>query len=302
MIQNTDFYREILDNLYDGVYFLDRNRRITYWSKGAERITGFTSAEVVGKSCADDILTHVDEAGARLCVVGCPVAATIQDGLSRTAEIFLHHKDGHRVSVYVRAAALRDAEGRVTGAVEIFSDNSARLAALERIRELEAVAYLDSLTGLANRRYAEIALQTRFDEMQRYGWRFGVILIDLDHFKQINDTHGHAVGDQVLAMVARTLLGNARSFDVVGRWGGEEFLVVAANVDWQKLSAAANRFRMLVERSYLMLNAQIVRTTISGGATLAQPEDTVETLLKRADNLLYQSKANGRNRMTLDLL
>ena len=300
MNQNDDFYKDLLDNLYDGVYFVDTGRRITYWNKSAERITGYLASEVVGKRCEDNILMHTDGKGNLLCKTGCPLSGTLLDGALRNTEVFLRHKDGHRVPVAVRVAPIRNADGETAGAVEIFTDNTEKAAALERMEEFEKLAYIDSLTGLANRRYAEINLNARHEEMQRYGWPFGVIFIDIDHFKEINDRYGHDVGDEVLTMVAKTLMNSARTFDVVGRWGGEEFLAIIANVNSTELIATANRFRMLVEQSSID-REDLIHVTISLGATLANPEETIPDLLKRVDGLMYLSKSGGRNRVTVDV-
>jgi diguanylate cyclase (GGDEF)-like protein len=163
----------------------------------------------------------------------------------------------------------------------------------------EKLAYLDPLTGTANRRYAEITLHARYEEFQRYGWPFGVIFIDIDGFKCINDECGHAAGDEVLRMVAKTLMNSARSFDVVARWGGDEFIAVIANVENEQLIATANRFRTLVEQSSRALGP-VQQVTISVGATLARSDDTEAMVLERADRFMYESKAAGKNRVTAD--
>ncbi|HSN69564.1 MAG TPA: diguanylate cyclase, partial [Thermoanaerobaculia bacterium] len=220
MADNEKLYRTILDNLYDGVYFVDRERRITYWNRGAERITGYSAAEVVGSRCSDNILMHVDSHGTLLCRDLCPLAATMLDGSERTADVYLQHKNGHRVSVSVRISPLRSEQGEITGGVEVFTDNSQKLSAIARMEAFEKLAYLDPLTGTANRRFAEITLHARYEEFKRYGWPFGLIFIDIDRFKSVNDELGHAAGDEVLKMVAKTLMNSARTFDVVARWGG----------------------------------------------------------------------------------
>lgn len=115
------FYKTILDNLFDGVYFVDSERRITYWNKGAERISGFFEAEVLNLACYDNILNHVDETGKRLCLDGCPLAEVLKDGIPRQAEVFLRHKAGHRVPVAVRITPVYEGN-TIVGAVEIFSD------------------------------------------------------------------------------------------------------------------------------------------------------------------------------------
>ncbi len=300
MNERDDFYRSLLDNLNDGVYFVDGEKRITYWNRGAERITGYAASEVLGRRCEDNVLMHTDGKGNLLCKTGCPLTETLRSGQMRNTEVYLRHRDGHRVPIAVRTAPIRNDRGDVIGAVEIFSDNSAKTATLERMEEFERLAYLDPLTGLANRRYAEINLRARFEEMQRYGWPFGVIFIDIDRFKEINDQFGHAVGDDVLKMVSKTLVNSARSFDVIGRWGGEEFIAIIANVHPAELVATANRFRVLVQHSSLNTGGA-VRVTISLGATLARPGDTIDELLKRVDELMYRSKEEGRNRVTADV-
>ena len=299
MKADDGFYKILLDNLYDGVYFVDTERRITYWNKGAERITGYSSAEVLGKRCSDNILMHVDKGGNVLCRAGCPIADTIADGAERSTEVFVHHKDGHRVPITVRVAAIRDDDGAITGGVEIFTDNTPAATALQRVTEIERLAYIDPLTGLANRRYAEITLNARFEELQRYNWPFGVIFIDIDHFKDVNDRYGHDVGDEVLKMVAKTLQNSVRFFDVVGRWGGEEFLAVIANVNREELLATVNRFRVLVEQSSIPAVPGL-RVTVSLGATLARQGDDMASIIKRVDKLMYESKAAGRNLATVD--
>ncbi len=281
------------------MYFVDRDRKITYWNKGAERITGYTSGEVIGKRCSDNILMHVDSRGTLLCRDLCPLAATMLDGDERTADVYLQHKDGHRVSINVRITPLRDERGEVVGGVEVFNDNSQKLSAIARMEAFEKLAHLDPLTGTANRRFAEITLHARYEEFKRYGWPFGVIFIDIDRFKYINDECGHPAGDEVLKMVAKTLLNSARSFDVVARWGGDEFIAVIANVERDQLVATANRFRTLVEQSSRAAGP-VPQVTISVGATLSRSDDSEETLLERADRFMYESKSAGKNRVTAD--
>ena len=115
------FYQGLLDQISDGVYFVTLDRRITYWNGGAERITGYGAHEVLGHSCAEGILRHVDDAGHQLCVQGCPLLAVMKDGRPREARVYLHHKDGHRVPVTVKGQALRDSGGKIVGSVEVFS-------------------------------------------------------------------------------------------------------------------------------------------------------------------------------------
>lgn len=292
-------YARIIDNIHDGLYFVDSNRVITYWNKAAEKISGFTADEVIGHSCADNILTHIDANGNKLCLGKCPLQATINDGKPREAEVYMHHKDGHRIPVSVRASALTDEADEVIGGIELFTDISNQVANKLRVIELEKMALLDNLTQLANRNYIEKELKSRFEEIKRLNIPFGILFMDIDFFKKFNDTYGHDVGDKVLQFVSKTFIANSRPFDLYGRWGGEEFIGIIRNISSGNLEALGNRVRLLLQNSYITHQDQKLNVTISIGATLVKKDDSIDSLLKRADTLLYKSKAEGRNRLTL---
>ncbi len=292
-------YSDIIENLHDGLYFVDRERRIIYWNKAAEQISGFQATEVLGRSCADNILTHVNDMGQLLCHGLCPLAATIKDGSPREAEVYMHHKDGHRIPVSVRTSVLKDDFGNIVGGVELFTDISNLKASELRVKELEKLALLDKLTQLANRNYLEKELESRFQEHLRYNVPFGVLFMDIDHFKRFNDTYGHDVGDEVLKFVAQTFISSSRPFDLYGRWGGEEFIGIIRNISEKDLLQHGNKIRMLIQNSYLAKGDDKLHVTISLGATMITDDDNIDSLIKRADTLLYESKKQGRNRLTL---
>lgn len=294
-------YRSILDHVGDGVYVLDADDRIVYWNASCEDLTGFTAEEALGHRCSSELLRHVDEHGRQLCFDGCPMKASRADGQPRQAEVYVHHKNGHRVPVRVHTRPLRDESGQMVAVVQSFVDIADKVAALERARELQELAYLDALTGIANRRFLDQVLEARLNESGRYGWQLGFILMDVDHFKAVNDTYGHEVGDQVLRMVARTLRGATRSYDLVGRWGGEEFAAILTSTSPDGLWSIAERYRALVEQSDIQVNGHRLQVTVSLGAALAAGStDTPSSLVARADELLYQSKRAGRNRVTVE--
>jgi diguanylate cyclase (GGDEF)-like protein/PAS domain S-box-containing protein len=299
VILEKDSYQRIIDNLHDGLYLVDRDRTITYWNKAAEQISGYKADEVVDKSCADNILTHVDSDGNSLCTSMCPLAASITDGKPREAEIYMHHKDGHRIPVSVRISPLTDREGTIIGGIELFTDISNQEANTLRVKELEKLALLDSLTQLANRNYVEREIQNRLEEQKRFNVPFGILFMDIDHFKKFNDRYGHDVGDDVLRFVAKTFIANARPFDLFGRWGGEEFLGIIRNINSEDLELLGNKLCLLIENSYMIRENEKLRVTISIGATSVNENDTIDSLIKRADILLYKSKTAGRNRLTL---
>jgi diguanylate cyclase (GGDEF)-like protein/PAS domain S-box-containing protein len=295
------FYKELLDSLTDGVDFVDQDRWITYWNRGAEAITGDSAADVIGTSCWDNLLRHVDGNGKELCHDGCPLAATVLDGAGRDADVALLHRDGYLVPVKVRSAAIRDETGGIVGAVETFQDETAHVETLQRVEELRQLTYLDALTGAGNRRYAEAELGVRLAELKRHGFPFGLRFVDVDHFRKANDIHGHEAGDAVLRIVASTFRHAARTHDLVGRWGGEEFLVVAAHAPPGTLQAIGDRIRTLVERTVTPTASGPLSVTISVGAALARPDDTPESLVARADEPMYQAKKAGRNRVVAEV-
>ncbi|MEE4363234.1 MAG: GGDEF domain-containing protein [Desulfotignum sp.] len=299
MTLDKNAYQRIIESLNDGLYFVDNNRVITYWNKAAERITGFSAKEVIGTSCGDNILTHVDEQGQLLCTGMCPLAHTLADEKVREAQVWLHHKKGHRVPVLVRVSPITDQYGKVIGGIELFTDISDFAANAVRVKELEKLAYLDHLTGLANRSYIEKELAARFGEKERYNLPFGILFMDIDHFKLFNDQFGHDAGDDVLKFLADTFTANTRPFDIYGRWGGEEFIGIIRNVDAGALEKMGNRIRTLVESAYLVRGTEKHHVTISIGAAVAHADDTMDNLIKRADILLYKSKETGRNRLTI---
>lgn len=292
---NAEFYKGLLENLYDGVYFVDTERKITYWNKGAERISGYPKERTVGSYCYNNLLQHVTENGVQLCFNGCPLQATMNDGRPREAEIYLRHADGHRVPVWVRTSPIYDENGEITGAVETFSNNQSLSRMRRRVNKLEKTVVFDPLTQIGNRKHIEVKISSALQEYHKVRYPFGVLFIDIDHFKDINDTFGHLVGDKVLRAVANTLRHNIRETDTCGRWGGEEFLALVLNIDNNALKGIAEILRSLVEQTIISDEKGQPQVTVSIGATMVRNGDTLESLIYRADKLMYKSKSNGRN-------
>ncbi len=293
------FYKRLIDNLYDAVYFVDCERRITYWNRAAELLTGYPADKVIGMHCSENILVHTDDCGKGLCRSDCPLSATILDGRPRETNVYLRHKDGHRVSVSVRVQPVRNPQGETIGAVEVFSDNAAKREAEQKASHLEQMAFIDCLTRVPNRRFMELRLRQALEELHRYGHHFGLLLVDLDHFKQINDRYGHSVGDAALIVVAQTLSRSLRAVDNVGRWGGDEFVVILPEVSVENLLDLAERCRALVEQSRVTGIDNGTRLQVSIGGTLVCHGDTPESAMHRADEKLYESKKQGRGRVTV---
>lgn len=189
--------------------------------------------------------------------------------------------------VRLRDAWERDHARLTTAAAELALTN----------RRLQEAALSDPLTGLANRRAGLNVLSQSWGFSERYGHPLSVIMIDIDHFKSINDTYGHAAGDLVLQQLSQCLRATARKEDSVCRWGGEEFLVICPNVGMQECAHMAERLRKLVEEIRIVCEGKVLQVTISSGvASWTVNSKHVEQMLGQADKALYNAKNGGRNR------
>jgi diguanylate cyclase (GGDEF)-like protein/PAS domain S-box-containing protein len=297
-------FHQILDTISDGVYVTSDEREIIYWSAGAERITGYSSEEVVGKHCYDNILNHTDLHGKRICLEGCPLQECIAEGTSLALnEVFLKRKDGERLAVYVKTSTFR--EGDHTYGVEIFGELKAvagdELAA--RVQELSDFSVTDPLSGLFNRRYFDAALEQYFVMYRGLGRRYGVLHLDVDNFKSINDTYGHATGDDAIRFIGGVLSSNARKMDIAARYGGDEFTVICSISTRGELDHCGRRLMRLIHDScFATSDESDLSLTVSVGATLVLPGDeNGRSALERADEAMYEAKRSGRDCLVLRL-
>ncbi|MFZ5856808.1 MAG: diguanylate cyclase [Chloroflexota bacterium] len=296
---SDEFHQTLIDNMYDGVYYVDASRRISYWNKGAERLTGYSRNKMVGRFCFDNLLDHVTDDGKHLCTNGCPLSATMQDAQPREAEVHLRHADGHRVPILVRTSPIYDENHNVVGAVEVFSNNQSMFRMRRRVDQLEQDVLRDPLTGLGNRAFLQMKIQSALNEYRIHPIPFGVLFIDIDNFKSVNDTYGHPAGDLVIQNVARTLSAHLRGTDACGRWGGDEFVVLLLEVEPSHLHTIADKLRAMVASSTVRFEGQEITVTASVGAAAAHEDDTVESLIERADSQMYSSKLSGRNQVSV---
>lgn len=279
MIEDEEFYWQLLDTLKDGVYFANRDRKITYWNKAAEALTGYRSGEVLGKHCGDNILIHIDEQGNNLCTGNCPLSEVIKSGQPQETDIFLHHKDGHRVPVTVRVNPVKNRQDEVVGAVEVFCDRSLKDILDQRLEKLQQHSLLDPVTRLPNQRYLQMTLETRFSELRRHDWPFGII------YFHIRPGEGGAPGEEksfaeASKIAARTLAGAVSPFDTIGRWEEENFLGIFPHVDKEKLAALEKLLQVLVNKTDFSRSG--ISIGLSSAAVMAVPDDTEETIIQKA--------------------
>jgi diguanylate cyclase (GGDEF)-like protein/PAS domain S-box-containing protein len=289
----------LLDHLQDGVCFIDQHGDVVYWNHGAERITGFPKEGILHRPAAGGPLRHLNAEGEAL-FDDDPFNQCLKADASFEADAYVRQQGGELVPVLARISPIRDSRGETIGVLEVFSDNRTKVQDRNRIVELEEIALLCPLTEVGNRRYAEMALASAMEELTRYGWRFALLFVDLDHFKQVNDVYGHKVGDDILRMSAQALRSALRSFDFVGRWGGEEFVVILPNMTEELLLLVGERCRRVIEESVYQTEGRRVQVTASIGCTMARDDDTLDSAIERGDRLMYESKQAGRNRCTFE--
>ncbi len=290
----------VLDQLWDAVYIVDNNKKILAWNRAAVELTGYTVEEVLGRECGPEVVGHMHDK-VLLCDLLCPLCKTLQDGDLREAQVTFRHKLGHRIPIYVRVLPLRDpASGTIAGAIEIFRGvATAASEAFSHYDQLEQMAYKDALTGIANRRYGDLTLTHWLSAFARDNWSFGVLLMDVDRFKGINDTHGHQVGDLVLRAVSSSLKHNLRPSDFLCRWGGDELMVLLRGVSLDAVREKAGKLCGVIENTRVQ-GHPLLRLSVSIGGAVPLPGETEQDLLIRVDKNLYASKENGRNQATVE--
>jgi len=165
---------------------------------------------------------------------------------------------------------------------------------IQRLNEHKLLSITDKLTGLFNRLKLDEALKDEFNRSNRFKRSFGIIIIDIDYFKKINDTYGHQVGDQVLIQFAKILKENIRKIDILGRWGGEEFMIICSETDFQGTIKLAQSLREIISNYDFPI---IGNFSASFGVSTYNGDENIDKVIARADNALYKAKANGRNRV-----
>lgn len=277
---------------HDTLIIIDSSDTIILWNKAAEAMFGYSRQEVVGRRFHDlvvpeEYISHAKEGLKSFAHTGTgPV-------MNSVLEFTAIRKNGEVFPVE-RAVAPFKRGGRWY-AVGSLRDITSRKQTEEKLREL---ASTDALTGLNNRRHFLELAELAFETARRYGHHLSALMFDIDHFKLVNDTHGHEAGDAVLQALSRTAVESLRGPDVLGRLGGEEFCVIMPETDLEQAAHAAERLRQDVERLCVSYGSQTLNVTVSLGlATMDVSTSTLSEMIRRADDALYKAKVSGRNRL-----
>jgi diguanylate cyclase (GGDEF)-like protein/PAS domain S-box-containing protein len=295
-IRDPEVFREVLEELSTGVYVVDRERRILFWNRGAEKISGHLSQYVVGRCCGEGLLAECDENSKILCGDACPLVDTMKDGRSRALDLFLRHKAGHRVAVHVEARPVRNSEGTIIGAAASFFE---RRYVPEPDRRLNSLPAGDNATGLPDAQMVEIQLRQSLEDFREQGTPFCLLHLRVDELDALRTTRGREAGDSILRVVAQTLQNILRPTDVLGHCADDDFLIVVRNCHGSVLSKVAGRLEKIVRRSGIAWWGDEITATLSVGATAAVSGDTTDTIQERAHRGLAESIRNGGNCVTI---
>jgi diguanylate cyclase (GGDEF)-like protein/PAS domain S-box-containing protein len=262
---------------------------IVYVNPAFTALTGYDADEVIGRSTR---LLHGPKTDPQTVAA---VRAAMEAQRPTRVEQLNYRQDGEEYWIDTNIVPLRDARGRVTHFATIGRDLS---ATKQLQQELRLMASTDPLTGLLNRRRFLEQAETEFLRSQRYRHELAAVMLDIDHFKSINDSHGHFVGDQVLIAMARATENLLRGTDIMSRWGGEEFVILMPETPLAGAAILAERLREELARLAVVTPAGALRFTVSAGvAARGEPDAGITDIMQRADTALYTAKHHGRNRV-----
>lgn len=291
--QAESWFSVILSGVKDfALLSLNANGRVQSWNKSGERLTGHAGSEIVGHTL--NVIYPPDEAVQGRALQQIDFAR--RDGW-HIDEGWRRRKDGRLFWCQSLVSALEEKSGEVSGFSVVLRDVTEQKTNGEELRRLLTT---DQLTGLSNRaRFFELA-EAEVARFERFETPLSCLMIDVDHFKQVNDRHGHAGGDQILRELADLFRRGLRSIDVAGRLGGEEFAILLPAIDLAGARAIAELLRSSVEALRPIVEGSPVPFTISiGCAGLESPMGSIDGLLRSADRALYEAKRGGRNRVAM---
>jgi diguanylate cyclase (GGDEF)-like protein/PAS domain S-box-containing protein len=287
----SDIYQEILNQMHEGVYYCSKDRKITFWNKAAEKITGYTKGDMLDSYCYNNYLQHIDESGEILCKRACPLAETIKTGQPSERKLFLHHKDGHRVPVTVRITPTYNNKKEIDGAIEVFTEQSNRLEILKDLSNEGKKEFIDEETGFTNHKFANIRLEKRIDRWKEIKVPFAIFFISVDNIDDIEKNLGKKIAQKSLVMTAKSINNALSPIDLLCRWENNEFLVIAPNVNLETIKNIGDKIKLFIQNSWIYEKNGSVSVKTSIGCSHTQKiDDAIEDIISRAKDALEASK------------
>lgn len=280
--------RSILESLPIGLCVVDMHKKIVYWSDGAERITGHMRHEVIGHSCISEALLHCDHPGCEYCGDECPMSKAIKTAQGAEAIGFLHHKAGHQVPVSVRAVPVHNLHGSIIGAVETFEEQQS--ASLDHPESLNPDC-IDEVTGVSSHAMMQAHLRETLGTFAEVQVPFGILCFRLEGLDHFRGSFGPEAASSLLRVVARTLEGALWKTDFVGRWADDQFLVILNRCREEALVSVRERIRGLLANDSIEWWGERRSLPVSIGYATAQPGDSIDSLMERAQKALAAAAA-----------
>jgi len=290
LFHDAETYRSLLESLPTGLCVVDTQKRIVLWSAGAERITGHLRHDVVGHCCIGEALLHCDQQDCEWCHEDCPLARAMKTAHATEAICFLHHKAGHEILVRARAVPVRNAHCSILGAVETFEDQ--QQTALDAPADNpHLAACVDEASGVASRVMMESHLRQTLGSFADVQVPFGVLYIRLEDLNGFRSRYGLEAASSLLRVIGRTLEGSLWKTDFIGRWSDDQFLVIVNGCSEQALHSVGTRVRQMLASNGVEWWGERRSLPVSIGRATAQPGDTVESLMGRAEKSLDAASA-----------
>ena len=290
------FHEGLLENLFNAVIFSTRKRQITFWNRAAEELTGYTRAQMIGKSCCEETLLHLDPEGKHVCSGWQLAAQTLQDGMIRETDVYVRHRQGFLTPVRMRVAPVTDRVGKIVGVVEILDQT--RQSAEDMQTKLQPT-FIDPLTELATTHYLEMRLHSRHEELSRFGWSYGVLRAGIDGYKRMFRQWGPSLADRMSIVAGKTLANCLRSFDVVGVWDKGEFLAIVPVLCAGDLYSVGERVRSLLKSCCVRAPQGSISCEVSVGAAFADVRDEAMQVVTRAGVMMNKSRRGGGDKVSL---
>lgn len=289
-----------LEALPVGIYVANRDGKIILWSAGAEKLTGYLRQDVLGRLRESELLeepkpesraahTSADDSAETAAPQGAPVVTPLS----------IHCKNGHCLTVQLRSAPLRDEMGKLLGTVKLFDGNPPSRFVNRRQDKLAAYGCLDPQTGVLNHSLIQARLKESLTLHALYPVPFSVVCYGVDNLRTLGERYGHAAGDAALCMVANCFESGLRPTDFIGRWMEQEFLAILPVCGETDVMAVGERLRRLVEHAGMSWWGDTLHATVSIGATVVHANDSVSTLVGRAEQALRESAESGGNRVVV---
>jgi diguanylate cyclase (GGDEF)-like protein/PAS domain S-box-containing protein len=293
-------YRQIFDTINLGLVVLDRNLSVTSWNRWMELHSGISARNIIGQKITEFFPTLAE--GSFLRIAKSVFAFGNYASYSQKLHKYLFPmKNPHGSAVLFPQMQQNCTFGPLRNDNnEIFSIYITVQDVTDFVvyeQKLVQMAKVDGLTGVFNRRYLDTRLQEELERSRRHGNPLSIMMLDIDHFKDINDTQGHICGDYTLRKISELLLNLVRTSDILGRYGGEEFCCVLPETSFEQAIVLAERCREQIAADQFSCTDYQTRVTISIGVTDLHRNDTLDSIIKRADDALYQAKRAGRNRV-----